>query len=86
MNRPVKITSRPQLALQSYLDSLLMDATEELAPLIEALRRSESSLKVPWTSSRWRCSKSRLAMRDLRGGCSACGCAVMRPWRKRQRR
>ena len=30
MNRPVKITSRPQLALQSYLDSLLMDATEEL--------------------------------------------------------
>ncbi|MHC8342969.1 CheW domain-containing protein [Pseudomonas sp. RT6P73] len=30
MNRPVKITSRPQLALQSYLDSLLMEATEEL--------------------------------------------------------
>jgi purine-binding chemotaxis protein CheW len=37
MNRPVKITSRPQLALQSYLDSLLMDATEELPPQIEAL-------------------------------------------------
>ncbi|MHC8291413.1 CheW domain-containing protein [Pseudomonas sp. XS1P51] len=37
MNRPVKITSRPQLALQSYLDSLLMDATEELPPEIEAL-------------------------------------------------
>jgi len=36
MNRPVKITSRPQLALQSYLDSLLMDATEELSPEIEA--------------------------------------------------
>ncbi len=35
MNRPVKITSRPQLALQSYLDSLLQDATEELAPVIE---------------------------------------------------
>jgi purine-binding chemotaxis protein CheW len=32
MNRPLKITSRPQLALQSYLDSLLLDATEELAP------------------------------------------------------
>jgi purine-binding chemotaxis protein CheW len=31
MNRPLKITSRPQLALQSYLDSLLLDATEELA-------------------------------------------------------
>ncbi|KAA0984625.1 CheW domain-containing protein [Pseudomonas sp. ANT_J28] len=37
MNRPVKITSRPQLALQSYLDSLLMEATEELPPQIEAL-------------------------------------------------
>jgi purine-binding chemotaxis protein CheW len=33
----VKITSRPQLALQSYLDSLLMEATEELPPHIEAL-------------------------------------------------
>ncbi|EJM59148.1 chemotaxis signal transduction protein [Pseudomonas sp. GM50] len=37
MNRPVKITSRPQLALQSYLDALLQDATEELPPEIEAL-------------------------------------------------
>ena len=37
MNRPVKITSRPQLALQSYLDSLLQDATEELPPEVEAL-------------------------------------------------
>ncbi|MHC8349571.1 CheW domain-containing protein [Pseudomonas sp. RT4P38] len=37
MNRPVKISSRPQLALQSYLDNLLMDATEELPPQIEAL-------------------------------------------------
>jgi purine-binding chemotaxis protein CheW len=37
MNRPVKITSRPQLALQSYLDSLLMEATEELPPEIETI-------------------------------------------------
>ncbi|MGZ7459694.1 CheW domain-containing protein [Pseudomonas sp. Ma2-10] len=37
MNRPVKTTSRPQLALQSYLDSLLMEATLELPPEIEAL-------------------------------------------------
>ncbi len=37
MNRPVKITSRPQLALQSYLDSLLMDATEELPPEVEVV-------------------------------------------------
>ncbi|NBB59946.1 chemotaxis protein CheW [Pseudomonas sp. ODNR1LW] len=36
MNRPVKITSRPQLALQSYLDSLLQDITEELSADIEA--------------------------------------------------
>ena len=37
MNRPVKITSRPQLALQSYLDALLQDATEALPPEAEAL-------------------------------------------------
>ncbi|RON47056.1 CheW domain-containing protein [Pseudomonas frederiksbergensis] len=37
MNRPVKTTSRPQLALQSYLDSLLMEATEELPPEVEAV-------------------------------------------------
>ncbi|MDY7560716.1 chemotaxis protein CheW [Pseudomonas sp. 10B1] len=30
MNRPVDIATRPQLALQSYLDALLQDATEEL--------------------------------------------------------
>ena len=37
MNRPVKITSRPQLALQSYLDNLLMEATEELPLEVEAV-------------------------------------------------
>ncbi|MCK8655028.1 CheW domain-containing protein [Pseudomonas umsongensis] len=36
MNRPVKITSRPQLALQSYLDSLLQEVTEELSAEFEA--------------------------------------------------
>ena len=37
MNRPVKITTRPQLALQSYLDALLQDATEELELTPQAL-------------------------------------------------
>ncbi|MFJ7793596.1 CheW domain-containing protein [Pseudomonas sp. NPDC096950] len=37
MNRPVKTTSRPQLALQSYLDNLLMEATEELPQEVEAV-------------------------------------------------
>ncbi|MGE8151651.1 chemotaxis protein CheW [Pseudomonas vancouverensis] len=37
MNRPLKTTSRPQLALQSYLDNLLQDVTEELLPEIEPL-------------------------------------------------
>ncbi|VVO08927.1 CheW domain-containing protein [Pseudomonas fluorescens] len=37
MNRPVKITTRPQLALQSYLDALLQDATDELELIPEAL-------------------------------------------------
>ena len=36
MNRPIKLTSRPQLALQSYLDSLLEDVTEEIPQEIEA--------------------------------------------------
>ncbi|MBX8491469.1 chemotaxis protein CheW [Pseudomonas cichorii] len=30
MNRPLEVATRPKLALQSYLDSLLQDATEEL--------------------------------------------------------
>lgn len=30
MNRPLDIATRPQLALQNYLDALLQDATEEL--------------------------------------------------------
>ncbi|MBI6577108.1 CheW domain-containing protein [Pseudomonas viridiflava] len=29
MNRPVEVATRPKLALQSYLDALLQDATEE---------------------------------------------------------
>lgn len=33
--RPVQIATRPQLALQSYLDALLQDATEELLELPE---------------------------------------------------
>ena len=37
MNRMVKTTSRPQLALQSYLDNLLQDATEEMAEVVEAV-------------------------------------------------
>ncbi|WP_419709044.1 chemotaxis protein CheW [Pseudomonas sp. NFX224] len=35
--RPLKLTSRPQLALQSYLDNLLQEVTEELLPPVEAL-------------------------------------------------
>jgi len=30
MNRPLEVATRPKLALQSYLDALLQDATEEL--------------------------------------------------------
>ncbi|MFY0731019.1 CheW domain-containing protein [Pseudomonas sp. NFX15] len=37
MNRTVKTTSRPQLALQSYLDNLLQDATEELVSEVDVL-------------------------------------------------
>ncbi|HWT69690.1 MAG TPA: CheW domain-containing protein [Pseudomonas sp.] len=37
MNHPLKTTTRPQLALQSYLDSLLQDVTDEFEASIEAL-------------------------------------------------
>ena len=32
MNRPIELKTRPQLALESYLDALLQDATEEQLP------------------------------------------------------
>jgi purine-binding chemotaxis protein CheW len=35
MNRPLDIATRPQLALQTYLDALLQDATEELELAVE---------------------------------------------------
>ena len=36
LNRPVEIATRPQLALQSYLDALLQDATEDLPEVLPA--------------------------------------------------
>ncbi|MGE1177203.1 CheW domain-containing protein [Pseudomonas sp. BW7P1] len=36
MNRPIKLTSRPQLAVQSYLDSLLQEVEQELPQEVEA--------------------------------------------------
>jgi purine-binding chemotaxis protein CheW len=36
LNRPVEIATRPQLALQSYLDALLQDATEDLPEILPA--------------------------------------------------
>ena len=44
MNRPAKIISRPQLALQSYLDSLLMDATDELTADVPEVVEDDSAL------------------------------------------
>ena len=32
MNRPVELKTRPQLALESYLDALLQEATAEELP------------------------------------------------------
>ncbi|QVM95261.1 MULTISPECIES: CheW domain-containing protein [unclassified Pseudomonas] len=36
MNRPQQLASRPQMALQSYLDGLLQEATEELDEVLPA--------------------------------------------------
>ena len=33
MTQPIAVSTRPQLALQSYLDDLLFDATEALPPI-----------------------------------------------------
>jgi purine-binding chemotaxis protein CheW len=46
MNRPVKTTSRPQLALQTYLDNLLMEATEELPAPVELLAEVAEVIEV----------------------------------------
>ncbi|TVT85603.1 CheW domain-containing protein [Pseudomonas sp. H3(2019)] len=46
MNRPVKITSRPQLALQSYLDALLQDATEDWPAEVEVLPEAVEVVEV----------------------------------------
>ena len=46
MNRPVKTTSRPQLALQTYLDNLLMEATEELPASVELLAEVAEVIEV----------------------------------------
>lgn len=49
LNRPVEIATRPQLALQSYLDALLQDATEELpeaAPVAAFVPPSEDDFEA----------------------------------------
>ncbi|AZD97597.1 CheW domain-containing protein [Pseudomonas chlororaphis] len=51
MNRPVDVTSRPQLALQSYLDALLQDATEEEFAVPEALLQVQAAVEAVAVSS-----------------------------------
>ncbi|WMJ01610.1 chemotaxis protein CheW [Pseudomonas chlororaphis subsp. aurantiaca] len=51
MNRPVDVTSRPQLALQSYLDALLQDATEEEFVVPEALPQVQAAVEEVVASS-----------------------------------
>jgi purine-binding chemotaxis protein CheW len=41
MNRPVKLTSRPQMALQSYLDDLLQSVPDEFPVEVEAFPEPE---------------------------------------------
>lgn len=41
MNRPIKLTSRPQMALQSYLDDLLQSVPDELPVEVEAFPEPE---------------------------------------------
>ena len=41
LNRPVEIATRPQVALQSYLDALLQDATEDLPDVLPTILAPE---------------------------------------------
>lgn len=44
MNRPIKLTSKPQLALQSYLDGLLQEVTDEVEqPVVAPVEVLESA-------------------------------------------
>jgi purine-binding chemotaxis protein CheW len=44
MNRPLKLTSKPQLALQSYLDSLLQEIPDALPTPVEVVEESTEAL------------------------------------------
>ena len=44
MNRPVTLATKPQLALQSYLDGLLQDATDELEASNESLDEFQAAV------------------------------------------
>jgi purine-binding chemotaxis protein CheW len=45
MSRPVDIATRPQLALQTYLDGLLQDATEEQQALADGLDEFQAAVR-----------------------------------------
>lgn len=47
MNSPQQVTIKPQLALQSYLDGLLQEATEELQPLPQAVAERVAVAPAP---------------------------------------
>ncbi|QXW43423.1 CheW domain-containing protein [Pseudomonas amygdali] len=44
MNRPVEVATRPKLALQSYLDALLYDATEVLEEPVSSIDEFQASV------------------------------------------
>ncbi|VEF09977.1 CheW protein [Pseudomonas fluorescens] len=44
MNRPLKLTSKPQLALQSYLDSLLQEIPDALPTPVEVVEESAEAM------------------------------------------
>ena len=44
MNRPVEVATRPKLALQSYLDALLYDATEEPETLSDSIDEFQAAV------------------------------------------
>jgi purine-binding chemotaxis protein CheW len=74
MNRPLDIASRPQLALQNYLDALLQDATEELE-VVDSIDEFEAAVLEEQAHD----ARMRAAVADAVAVASARPAAVIKP-------
>lgn len=81
MNRPIKTTSRPQMALQSYLDGLLQEATDELPAQPSAVQALPEPVEAEPALDEFQAAVLEEQARDARASVSAA--AVEAPTAKR---